>query len=350
MKFPTCKQTWSKILGYLLSFMILVSCDALYEGEGDCSYRYGVRFIYDWNIKFADAFSHEVKAVTLYVFNEAGIFVSRYEASGPFAKESGYVLPVDLTPGTYDLVAWCTWDKSDDVETLPFDIPELIPGQSTLAELTATLKREHSAKNTTIVGKDIDPLFHGFEQRVTFSDEPGEHIVSVPLMKNTNSIRVVLQHLSGKPVDADKFRFSITSTNGKMNYENELLPDETLRYDAWYVSHGSAGMETPEGTVTIHTAVAELTTARLMKEDAPRLTVTNERGETVISIPLVDYLLMVKGYYGRTMGDQEYLDRQDEYSLTFFLDQNSIWDDTRIIINSWAVVIHNGTVGGEGWE
>ena len=109
-------------------------------------------------------------------------------------------------------------------------------------------------------------------------------------------------------------------------------------------------METAEGTVTVHTAVAELTTARLVKDEKPRLTITNDRGETVVSIPLADYLLMVKGYYGREMDDQEYLDRQDEYSLTFFLDQNYTWDDTRIIINSWAVVLNNGEVGGDEWE
>ena len=34
---------------------------------------------------------------------------------------------------------------------------------------------------------------------------------------------------------------------------------------------------------------------------------------------------------------QEYLDREDTYSLTFFLDANHHWIDTQVIINDWVV-------------
>ena len=40
------------------------------------------------------------------------------------------------------------------------------------------------------------------------------------------------------------------------------------------------------------------------------------------------------------MSDQEYLDRQDEYNMTFFLDENNRWLATTIIINSWRVVLN----------
>ena len=70
------------------------------------------------------------------------------------------------------------------------------------------------------------------------------------------------------------------------------------------------------------------------------LSVTNnETGQVVLSIPLMDYALLVKGYYNRDMPDQEYLDRQDEYNLTFFLDENNRWVSSTIIINSWRVVL-----------
>ena len=88
-------------------------------------------------------------------------------------------------------------------------------------------------------------------------------------------------------------------------------------------------------------AVAELTTGRLMTDQEPVLTVRNREGETVLSIPLVDYALLVKGYYNRDMDDQEYLDRQDEYNMTFFLDENDRWVNTSIIINSWHVVLQD---------
>lgn len=65
----------------------------------------------------------------------------------------------------------------------------------------------------------------------------------------------------------------------------------------------------------------------------------------MLSIPLVDYALLVKGYYNRDMGDQEYLDRQDEYNLVFFLDADGDWLSSSIIINSWKVVLSETGLG-----
>ena len=76
-----------------------------------------------------------------------------------------------------------------------------------------------------------------------------------------------------------------------------------------------------------------------MTDHRPILTISNKAGETVLSIPLIDYCLLVKGNYNRNMSDQEYLDRQDEYNMTFFLDENDRWVNSTIYINSWKVVL-----------
>jgi len=147
-------------------------------------------------------------------------------------------------------------------------------------------------------------------------------------------------------VNVENFDFSITDENGLMNYDNSLLEDEVLTYKAWRTDDGYAGLgdqvEQIEGVTEINVALAELTVARLMTTERPILRITNkETGENVLSIPLVDYALLVKGHYNRDMDDQEYLDRQDEYALTFFLDDNSQWVSSSIIINSWKVVLQN---------
>ena len=62
----------------------------------------------------------------------------------------------------------------------------------------------------------------------------------------------------------------------------------------------------------------------------------------VIDIPLIDCLLLVKGNYNAKMADQEYLDRQDEYKLIFFLDNTRGWSiSAGIYINGWHVVLQN---------
>ena len=88
----------------------------------------------------------------------------------------------------------------------------------------------------------------------------------------------------------------------------------------------------------------ELSTSRLMADEPAILSVKrNWDDREIIRINMTDYLLMVRGHYedvtGREISEQEYLDRQDDYSMLFFLDPNSNWYKVYgIYINGWAVV------------
>jgi hypothetical protein len=66
------------VLAIIASAFLFVSCDGMiYNDEGDCSVRYRLKFRYDMNLKFADAFAHEVKSVRLYAFTPDGELVTR---------------------------------------------------------------------------------------------------------------------------------------------------------------------------------------------------------------------------------------------------------------------------------
>lgn len=335
----------------MLVCLTMVACDgAIYDYEGDCSITYRVKFRYDWNMKFADAFAHEVETVTLYVLNEQGDIVWQRTESGEALAQEGYAMTVAVEPGTYDLLAWCgTADKGS------FSIPDAADREG----LTCTLLREHAADDSAFVENDLDRLFHGYLAQQTFADTEGVYTITMPLVKDTNNVRVVLQHMSGEAIDYDDFAFAITDDNGSMDWDNTLLDDERITYRAWHVDAGQAEFEYDPDTDSVDSAtsaaasraesvfsaaVAELTVPRLMmshKNDA-RLVITNTRtGKTVVSIRLIDALLLVKGYYNRPMSDQEYLDRQDEYSLTFFIDEGYRWANAFIYINSWKVVLKN---------
>ena len=50
---------------------------------------------------------------------------------------------------------------------------------------------------------------------------------------------------------------------------------------------------------------------------------------------------MVKGKANSGMSDQEYLDREDEFVMTFFLDEKGDWVSSHVIINSWHLILQN---------
>ena len=326
------KTTTLPVLMLLSVLFVMTACDGIYEDEGDCSVHYHVKFRYDMNMKFADAFAHEVNSVTLYVLDEQNNVVWQGSEQGETLAQEGYAMEVDVAPGSYSLLAWCGLAGGNSFA---------VPVSSRKEDLICSLKREHKLDGAAYVKEDLNRLYHGYLEKQTFSSEEGTHTFVVPLVKNTNNIRVVLQHLSGEPVDKDKFTFSITDENGVMNWDNKLLSDEPVTYYAWHTDSGTAGIDDVDSRTvsSFSAAIAELTTARLVKEKAPRLKVTNDKGETVFSIPLIDYALLVKGEYNRRMDDQEYLDRQDEYNMVFFLDEGDRWMDAYIYINSWKVVL-----------
>ena len=172
----------------------------------------------------------------------------------------------------------------------------------------------------------------------------------MPLTKNTNVFRVVLQHLSGEDIDPANFEFTIEDDNGWLAYDNAMLREEPVVYRPWAVYSGEAGVDTGRAITSVKVAVAELTVNRLFMRDwtkhrRPMLTIrVAGGGKLVASLPIIDYALLVKGAHHGQMDDQEYLDRADEYNMTFFLDRSNSWISTVIQVHSWRVVVNNSNL------
>ncbi len=327
-----------------LGCVALCSCDDsfVYDNEGDCSVHYKVRFKYDYNMKYADAFAHEVSTVTLYLLDQSGNVVLERTEAGAALAEEGYTMDFDDTevaPGTYSLLVWCGTKDNGSF---------LISGSSVATGLQCTLNRNYSAEGNAYVDTDLDRLFHGYLEAQEFPSKEGTYTYTVSLVKDTNVFRIVLQHVTGGNVDVSKFVFDITDNNGFMDWNNAVIPDEDITYYAWHTDQGEAEIYRDEDAMGVKTratfaaAIAEMTTPRLVTDNKPRLTVTNkETDKVVFSIPVIDYALLVKGFYNQGMDDQEFLDRQDEWDMVFFLDEGDRWVDTYIYINSWKIVLQN---------
>ena len=326
-------KIWSMLL---LMGSMFTACNILSEDEEDCAVY--IRFKYDMNMEFVDAFSEAVNSVTLYAFDKDGVLAFQKTEEGELLKQDGYRMRLDEISRRGDKTEYdfITWAGEPDNES--FSIPVLTVGKSTKEELICQLNRAGGG----VVDDDLEDLFHGQINDQSFGRAATVGEVVVPLVKNTNSIRIVLQEVSGEPLNVNDFRFSVYDKNGKMNYDNSLMEDELLTYKAWHTGNGHAGLDegqvNQEGITEINVAIAELTTARLMADEEPILTITKaDTGEQVLSIPLVQAALLYKREKYSDMPNQEYLDREDEYNFTFFL-ENGKWISSSIIINSWRVV------------
>ena len=330
-------------LGMLAVFaFVLTSCDsAIYDYEGDCTPKFKVGFRYDMNMKFVDAFSTEVKSVSLYVFDSNGKFVKSFESTVDAMASNDYMMDVDLVPGRYSLLAWC--GLNDGLNS--YDVPSLTPGTSTMQELKNTMKRQ-----AAVVG-EIDQLYHGMVDAV-FPDEEGVHTAIVPLTKDTNRLKVVLQDLTNSKNVSD-FKVFVTAENGKMDYDNSLMADELLTYEPYFSQVGSseiivstrAGEQS--GGNTYNLLMTEMNFGRLVKNwrTPYKLHITDASGNNLITVSLVELFLLVKGKENQNMDDQEYLDREDDFNMTFFLygsgEETETYISAEIIINDWKVVLQD---------
>lgn len=358
------KQSAARMAAAMMAVAMLAGCDnAIYDDEGDCDIHYRLRFRFDHNLLFSDAFSSQVHSVAVYAFNPDGTFAWQREESGWDLATQGYTMSLDgVAPGEYTLIGWCGMDNSFiESRAESFTLPELIPGETTMQVLKCMMEREIREDLSHHSSVDLWPLFHGTTEDVEIIDPDsyeadGQTVVyEMPLKKNTNRVRVILQQLSGVDIDADKFTYTIETDNGTMGHDNEVLDHTTITYHEWNKEEGVGGIIVDgsgepapagagaRGVTQAKAAIADLTVARLIKGRATTLTVYNPDGKVAASIPLVDYALMTKGNYdtpipAQQMTDQEFLDREDTYTLTFFLDPDLMWSGVSVWINSWRVI------------
>lgn len=347
-----------KLLSCLLllpAAVMMTSCnDFIYDYQGDCDPYYKVKFVYDRNLKYTDAFAAEVDEVTLYIVDQNGRIVWQKNESGEALQSGNYMMDVEgIAPGTYSLIAWCGSGHKTDFAT-PGDATHHTHLQSTLGG-----RKPHAEEwdfDGSAIDNDFRDLYHGKLMDVVFPATEGTHVFEIPLTKDTNDVHVVLQHLSGEPVDESKFLFTIREENGYLDWDNTILDDEPLTYYAHTVTNGYAGVDIPDykgdgqggesrAITSVSCAVADFQISRITPEKSCMVRIYNKEDHSLVaSIPLADYAVMTKGAHAR-LNDSDYLDYRDDYSLVLFLDDNGRWINTSIYINSWHVIIQNaGTI------
>ena len=304
------------------------ACDRLHEDLQPCEQGLRIRFIYDYNMEFANGFMSQVDCLTVLFYDGQGRYVkTQTNTSGDLADEN-WRMTADLAPGEYTVVAYGGMADSD--ASFSFVTP---PASPPLRAIEVRLDPEE-------VGTELHPLFYGrLDTRVEESDLTYRE-VTVEMMKDTNNLRILLQQVNGEPVDNADYDFRITDNNTLFAWNNDLLPVPTVTYTPWVRGNASPG-ELPDGS-DASVAWAEISFSRLVTAASPRLLITHKTsGKNVVDIPLNNYLLLLKSQSFANMPNQEFLDRESRWNMIFFLGEGNVWVSTMISVKDWNVRINN---------
>ncbi|WP_455641235.1 FimB/Mfa2 family fimbrial subunit [Parabacteroides sp.] len=302
------------IFGILLvGSLVMTACDSFNEDLPEC--RLFVKFKYDYNMLFTDAFHTQVDKVELFVFDKDGKFLFKQAEEGTALSTGDYLMTVALPVGQYQFMAWAGAHDS-------YDIPSLEKGVSSITDLKLRLKRESSR----IINKELEPLWYGEITKVDFTGTANQTEV-INLIKDTNKVRFVFQGTTEDAwgVNMNDYNYEIIESNGYLAHDNSLLDDETLSFRPYHMEQKN-----------LAAATIELNTMRFLEDRNARFVVTHKvTGQKVFDINLTDFLIMTK-IEGYNLSAQEYLDRESEYKIIFFFSERDPWLALQININGWT--------------
>lgn len=320
---------WTGIACIVLLSVAFSACEKIYDNLEACPHGVSLRFVYDYNMLFSNAFPKEVDCLTLYVYDEEENYVATHVVTEEaLLQDEDWRMQLELSEGTYHFVVYggmACGKRSFG----PVSEPDTLSLSTDLrTRLDAECLTDPDRKN-----------LHGFywgELTLSTADLFREGVVK--MMKNTNNIRIVLQDVNGGSEHGDDFTFEIMDDNTLFGPDNDLISAGNVTYTPWRQGDAPIGMV--HGNA-ITGAFAELSTSRLMTKNEPHLVVRNKvSGQDVIDIPLLNYLMLLRSDLYADWDEQEFLDRQSTWEMLFLLDNNR-WVRTYIKINDWTVRVND---------
>jgi len=351
-----------KLFLALVSLAMLSSCNMMKEDEDLTNCGLFVTFKYDYNLQRSDMFGDHVGGVTLYVFDSDGRYLRSYESndipSMGMMLDGEYVHAMqilDLPNGKYRFIALANQKSYEATLATPgakYVRTTLSSGDNN-EKLQVTLDREAGTGGANPMVSNVAPLdtlWHGMTgaEPVQVKNN-GKTVTKISMVRDTKMLTVSLHNLDEDKradMDTDDFDYFIVDNNGRLAYNNDLLPDDDLVYTPFHKWNTYA--TNSAGAITEATAHAGLTFNRLIWSADPNqnalLIIRNKNtGKEIAAINLTDALAQGRNAYDAyAYSRQEYLDRSYDYYLDFFI-KNDVWQyaEVRINVLSWAMRIQN---------
>ena len=309
------------------------SCDSLIYADLDpCPRGVRLRFVYDYNMEFANAFPSQVDCLTLLVYDGEGRYVKSFtQTTDELLSDENWRLVMPLDPGDYTFEAWGGMACTSSSFRFNAD-----PQSQPLRSLEVMLD---SGLLTSPRGNRLHPLFFG-RLDITVPEESMDYVDgTVKMMKDTNNIRLTLNNLNGTPISGDEFVFSITDNNTLLDWDNNVVDQPDVTYSPW--TWGQSVVGEYDGGAEATFAYAEISTSRLMADSKARLRIQRSSDmSTIVDIPLIKVLERLRSNDFDYLDTQEFLDRESRWEMMFFI-ADGIWLDVYIMINDYQVRVND---------
>lgn len=314
---------------YIICIITLFSsCDWVNDDLSECPTGTWLKISYTYNILDVDAAATQVGDITVFAFDKNDKFVGQLDVDSITLHQGYCMVRMPFSEGTYHLLIW--GGISDRVTYRHLHLSAGLTDRKSLnISLSCNDENQSSGK--------LSALFYGSLENINVGQE--YQVFSVGLMKNTNDFSCILQDEANGSLRPEDFSFVLESANGIMDYTNNPVGTTPVFYHPYQQEMAVISEDTP----VVH---ARLNTLRMMKGDRTTLSIKHvPSGQEILSIPLTQYLLLSKIYnHLGEMSDQEYLDRQDSYTLLFFIKSSDTGIPQicpKLIINGWSVRLNN---------
>ena len=319
-----------RIAPILIWMYSLINISACIRDDIRCNLPVTIGLDYSYNILNTNMLDEKSDRAALHIFDQEGVLVIQRDIGDGIGELS---LPA-LKPGKYHFVAHA---RSTDVisEWADLYVPRLTEKVSGIEKLTAYLKRsdngvQNNRLNDFLIGYTISDIDANIGNRVQISLKSAVKRIRITLLPTTGGVLL----------DPDRYNFKITDNvgNGHIKYDYTQLPDEAIIYKPYYKTASSP--DTPTENEVSSAVMAEINSTRLIEQNRPYLTISdNSNNREIVRVNLTWLLSLtnMENNKGR-WSLQEYLDRQDNFAITLFVDTaTGSWLKSTIIINGWVL-------------
>ena len=307
----------------IAGIMMLMACSWVKDDTDDCPSGFWLRLHYAYNILDVEAVQKYVNDAYVYVYDADGNFVKRIFATQQDLLANNHKVKVEgLTEGDYRFVVWSGLGNS-----------EYAVSGDTQAQDDFRLSLVRTGMSYS---GSLPPLYYGALPVVHYSSAYAVH--DVQMMKDTNQMACLIVPVAeGSEMDAGDYTMRVVAANSVIDAYNQPVAVEPTSYEP-YVQENVTIDDDDYGE--LNGVKYSLTTLRMMSDRDCRLILEkNSTGEQVFNISFPEYIGMIGSLYtnlGRPLSVQEYLDRQDFYTIVFYLSAD-LDQLLQLQVNSWRI-------------